>query len=74
MPPAQRRVEGLLTYVYHLFPNVLITVLSRHTNVVILEPLAVEVRVLPCQRAVGAAEAGRIRLDHQRGALFELGA
>jgi phenylpropionate dioxygenase-like ring-hydroxylating dioxygenase large terminal subunit len=40
--PAERRVEGLLTYVYHLFPNVLITVLSRHTNVVILEPLAVD--------------------------------
>src|SRR5262249_9008709 len=35
-------VEGLLTYVYPLFPNVLITVLSRHTNVVILEPLAVD--------------------------------
>ena len=42
VPPAARRVEGLLTYVYHLFPNVLITVLSRHTNVVILEPLAVD--------------------------------
>jgi phenylpropionate dioxygenase-like ring-hydroxylating dioxygenase large terminal subunit len=42
LPAAERRVEGLLTYVYHLFPNVLITVLSRHTNVVILEPLAVD--------------------------------
>lgn len=42
VPPQERRVEGLLTYVYHLFPNVLITVLSRHTNVVILEPLAVD--------------------------------
>jgi phenylpropionate dioxygenase-like ring-hydroxylating dioxygenase large terminal subunit len=42
VPPGQRRVEGLLTYVYHLFPNVLITVLSRHTNVVILEPLAID--------------------------------
>ncbi len=42
LPPPARRVEGLLTYVYHLFPNVLITVLSRHTNVVILEPLAVD--------------------------------
>jgi phenylpropionate dioxygenase-like ring-hydroxylating dioxygenase large terminal subunit len=39
VPPAERRVDGLLTYVYHLFPNVLITVLSRHTNVVVLEPL-----------------------------------
>jgi phenylpropionate dioxygenase-like ring-hydroxylating dioxygenase large terminal subunit len=42
VPPLERRVEGLLTYVYHLFPNVLITVLSRHTNVVILEPLSVD--------------------------------
>ena len=42
VPPAKRRVEGLLTYVYHLFPNVLVTVLSRHTNVVILEPLGVD--------------------------------
>ena len=42
VPPGERRVEGLLTYVYHLFPNVLITVLSRHTNVVILEPLAID--------------------------------
>ncbi|MDP1964421.1 MAG: SRPBCC family protein [Reyranella sp.] len=42
VPPHERRVEGLLTYVYQLFPNVLITVLSRHTNVVILEPLAID--------------------------------
>ena len=42
LPPVERRVEGLLTYVYHLFPNVLVTVLSRHTNVVILEPLGVD--------------------------------
>jgi len=42
VPPAERRVDGLLTYVYHLFPNVLITVLSHHTNVVILDPLAVD--------------------------------
>jgi phenylpropionate dioxygenase-like ring-hydroxylating dioxygenase large terminal subunit len=39
--PEARKVEGLLTYVYHLFPNVLITILSRHTNVVVLEPLGV---------------------------------
>ncbi|MBI3373760.1 MAG: Rieske 2Fe-2S domain-containing protein [Betaproteobacteria bacterium] len=38
----ERRVDGLLTYVYHLFPNVLITVLSRHTNVVVLEPLGID--------------------------------
>ncbi len=42
VPPAERRIEGLLTYVYHLFPNVLITMLSRHTNVVILEPMGID--------------------------------
>src|SRR5690349_545444 len=40
--PQDRRVEGLLTYVYHLFPNVLITVLSHHTNVIVLEPIALD--------------------------------
>ena len=40
--PAERRVDGLLTYVYHLFPNVLVTVLSHHTNVVILDPVAID--------------------------------
>jgi phenylpropionate dioxygenase-like ring-hydroxylating dioxygenase large terminal subunit len=42
LPPVKRKVEGLLTYVYHVFPNVLVTILSRHTNVVVLEPLAVD--------------------------------
>ena len=42
LPPAERRVEGTLTYVYHLFPNVLITQLARHTNVVVLEPQGVD--------------------------------
>jgi phenylpropionate dioxygenase-like ring-hydroxylating dioxygenase large terminal subunit len=42
LAPEERRVEGLLTYVYHLFPNALVTVLSRHTNLVVLEPLAVD--------------------------------
>ncbi|HXY99468.1 MAG TPA: SRPBCC family protein [Stellaceae bacterium] len=39
--PAERRVEGLLTYVYHLFPNVLVIVLSQHTKLFVLEPLTV---------------------------------
>lgn len=40
--PDQREVGGLLTYVYHLFPNVTIAVLSHHTTMLILEPLAVD--------------------------------
>jgi phenylpropionate dioxygenase-like ring-hydroxylating dioxygenase large terminal subunit len=40
--PAERDVMGLVTYVYHLFPNVLVTILSSHTNIVILEPTAID--------------------------------
>jgi phenylpropionate dioxygenase-like ring-hydroxylating dioxygenase large terminal subunit len=39
--PDQREVDGLLTYVYHLFPNVTIAVLSHHTTMLILEPVDV---------------------------------
>jgi len=42
IPAEQRRVGGLLTYVYHLFPNALVTTLSSHTNLVILEPVSVD--------------------------------
>ena len=41
-PPETWRVDGLLTYVYHLFPNVLVIVFSHHTNVVVLEPVTVD--------------------------------
>lgn len=40
VPAAERRIEGRVTYVYHLFPNALVTVLSRHTILVIFEPIA----------------------------------
>jgi hypothetical protein len=60
VPPEERRVEGLLTYVYHLFPNVLVTVLSRHTNLVVLDPLAVDRTRLVTYALTnrGAAEEG----------------
>jgi phenylpropionate dioxygenase-like ring-hydroxylating dioxygenase large terminal subunit len=41
VPSAERRVEGRLTYIYHLFPNALVAVLSHHRNLVVLEPLDV---------------------------------
>jgi phenylpropionate dioxygenase-like ring-hydroxylating dioxygenase large terminal subunit len=40
IPAAQRRIEGRVTYVYHLFPNALVTVLSHHTILVVFEPIA----------------------------------
>lgn len=42
LPAAERRVTGYLTQVYHLFPNALVTVLSSHTNLVVLEPLTID--------------------------------
>jgi len=42
VPEEKRRVGGLLTYVYHLFPNALVTTLSSHTNLVVLEPVALD--------------------------------
>jgi len=40
VPVAERRIEGRVTYVYHLFPNALVTVLSHHTILVVFEPVA----------------------------------
>ena len=42
VPPNERRVMGFVTFVYHIFPNALVTVLSNHTNLLVLEPLAVD--------------------------------
>ena len=38
--PDQRRLDGVVTAVYHLFPNVIVSVLSKHTSLAILEPLS----------------------------------
>lgn len=40
VPPAERKIEGRVTTVYHLFPNALLTVLSHHRILVVLEPVA----------------------------------
>lgn len=42
VPPSQRRVLGFVTFVYHIFPNALVTVLSNHTVLLVLEPLGVD--------------------------------
>ncbi len=38
--PEQRQLAGVVTSVYHLFPNVSVSVLSKHTNFTVLEPLS----------------------------------
>jgi len=38
--PEERRIAGAATLVYHLFPNVRVAVLSKHTSVTIIEPIS----------------------------------
>jgi phenylpropionate dioxygenase-like ring-hydroxylating dioxygenase large terminal subunit len=42
VPPEERCLTGYVTYVYHLFPNALLILLSNHTNLVVLEPVAID--------------------------------
>lgn len=42
IPPAQRSVDGMLTYVYQLFPNVMLATLPYTIVMVVLEPLATD--------------------------------
>jgi len=43
VPPAERRVDGrVLTYVYHLFPNVTVVTFPEQIRMVVVEPLAVD--------------------------------
>ncbi|MDG1307677.1 MAG: SRPBCC family protein [Porticoccaceae bacterium] len=40
VPAEKRRAAGMLTSVYHLFPNASVSVLSKHSNLTIMEPLS----------------------------------
>jgi len=42
VPPAERSVDGMLTYVYHLFPNVMVATFPTNITMVVLEPLAID--------------------------------
>lgn len=42
VPPAQRKTSGVVTHVYHLFPNVVVATFPTNTIMTVLEPLAVD--------------------------------
>jgi phenylpropionate dioxygenase-like ring-hydroxylating dioxygenase large terminal subunit len=42
VPAAERTTDGFLTYVYHLFPNVMVATFPTNIAVVILEPLEID--------------------------------
>jgi phenylpropionate dioxygenase-like ring-hydroxylating dioxygenase large terminal subunit len=71
VPPAERTIDGrVLTFVYHLFPNVSVVTLPEHIRVLVYEPLSVDrTRVFgytlsapsPRYEAKGAVEFERAR-------------
>ena len=42
VPPAERSADGVLTYVYHLFPNAMVATFPTNVVMVVLEPLAID--------------------------------
>jgi hypothetical protein len=54
-------VHGYVTFVYHLFPNALITVLSNHINLIVLEPIDTERTRLVTYTLVGTDMAAALK-------------
>jgi phenylpropionate dioxygenase-like ring-hydroxylating dioxygenase large terminal subunit len=40
--PDERSADGVLTYVYHLFPNVMLVTFSKNTTMIVIEPTAID--------------------------------
>ncbi|HXZ85835.1 MAG TPA: SRPBCC family protein, partial [Myxococcota bacterium] len=71
VPPAQRRVAGALTYVYHLFPNAIVTVFSHHTALLVLEPVSPgETRLVSYALTNRPASDPKAQADAERDAAF----
>jgi len=56
IPPAERTVEGKLTYVYHLFPNVMVATFPTFMAMVVLEPVAIDRTKIITYALIGAGE------------------
>jgi phenylpropionate dioxygenase-like ring-hydroxylating dioxygenase large terminal subunit len=65
VPPTERRLDGAVTTVQHIFPNVIVARLSHHTSMVVLEPITVDQTALVTYRLAnqqaeqGAAKAAK---------------
>ena len=70
--PEKRRIDGLVTSVYLLFPNASVAVLSKHTSLVILEPLSPTQSQWVVYRMVNkGADGQKITVDEaKRDAIF----
>ena len=70
--PADRKAEGMLTSVYHVFPNASVSVLSKHSNLTIMEPLSPSsTQMVTYLMTSRLAEENAISIDEaKRDALF----
>jgi len=60
VPPAERSIDGKLTYVYHLFPNAMLATFPANRFLIVLEPLATD-RTLLITYVLGKPGAGDAR-------------
>jgi phenylpropionate dioxygenase-like ring-hydroxylating dioxygenase large terminal subunit len=71
LPPEEWKVGGAVTFVYHLFPNALVTVLSHHTVLIALEPVSLaETRLVTYLLSNRPASDPNAAADAQRDAEF----
>ena len=56
--PKDRRMEGMVTSVYQLFPNVAVSILSKHSTVTIFEPISPTRTQILIYRATNNTSAG----------------
>jgi phenylpropionate dioxygenase-like ring-hydroxylating dioxygenase large terminal subunit len=68
VPPAARSVDGKLTYVYHLFPNVMVATFPGRLFMIVLEPLATD-----CTRFVTYVLSDRDEHDVEAQAALDRG-
>ena len=71
VPPADRKLGGAVTFVYQLFPNAVLTVLSHHTALLILEPVSLtETRLVSYSLTNRPASDPQAQADAERDAAF----
>ncbi|MEP4485615.1 MAG: SRPBCC family protein [Halioglobus sp.] len=67
LDPGERRLDGMVTSVYQLFPNVHISILSKHSTMTVLEPLSPSRSKLLIYRLTNTTSIGKsVELDEAK--------
>ncbi|MEP4147008.1 MAG: aromatic ring-hydroxylating dioxygenase subunit alpha [Halioglobus sp.] len=74
--PNQREIGGLVTSVYHLFPNTLVSVLSKHSTLTVVEPTSPTSAQMIIYRVTNAqADGSSVSIEEAKNdAMFVKGA